>query len=108
MAYVELKETRNCKNFGGVKMNELQSLLTQEKLEAFHAGLMQDAYLYFGAHANGEGTRFVLWVPDVSHVAVACTNPENMEEEERNRVQNWLNSFQYMYQQYTDLAGMQK
>lgn len=80
MAYVELKETRNCKNFGGVKMNELQSLLTQEKLEAFHAGLMQDAYLYFGAHANGEGTRFVLWVPNVSHVAVACTNPENMEE----------------------------
>ena len=73
-------------------MNELQSLLTQEKLNAFHAGLMKDAYLYFGAQAAADETRFTLWVPDVAKVAVACTNPESLEEAIFQMEQHFLDS----------------
>ncbi|WP_142827456.1 1,4-alpha-glucan branching protein GlgB [Planococcus soli] len=62
-------------------MNDLQSRLTQEQLDAFHAGLMKDAYLYFGAHAAADTTRFTIWVPDVANVEVAFTGPESMVEE---------------------------
>lgn len=62
-------------------MNDLQSRLTLDKLEAFHAGLMKDAYLYFGAHTSTDETTFTLWVPDVTKVAVACTHPESLVEE---------------------------
>ncbi|TWT04339.1 1,4-alpha-glucan branching protein GlgB [Planococcus sp. CPCC 101016] len=62
-------------------MNDLQSLLTREKLEAFHTGLMKDAYLYFGAHVAAEETRFTIWVPDAASVAVACTDPASQREE---------------------------
>lgn len=62
-------------------MNNLQSLLTQEKLNAFHTGLMKDAYLYFGAHVTADETRFTIWVPGAAKVAVACTDPDGMAEE---------------------------
>ncbi|MBT2570686.1 1,4-alpha-glucan branching protein GlgB [Planococcus sp. ISL-110] len=62
-------------------MNDLKSHLTQDLLDAFHAGLMKDAYLYFGAHVAADKTRFTIWVPDVANVAVACTGPESREDE---------------------------
>lgn len=62
-------------------MNDLQSRLTQELLDSFHAGLMKDAYLYFGAHADADGTRFTIWIPDVANVEVACTGLESPGEE---------------------------
>ena len=62
-------------------MNDLQSLLTQEKLEDFHTGIMKDAYLYFGAHVVADETKFTIWVPDVAKVAVACTDPASQREE---------------------------
>ena len=62
-------------------MNDLQSLLTQEKLNSFHSGLMKDAYLYFGAHVTADETIFTVWVPGAAGVEVACTNPENIVEE---------------------------
>ena len=62
-------------------MKKLQSLLTQEELNAFHTGLMKDAYLYFGAHAVAAETRFTIWVPGAAKVAVACTDPDGIAEE---------------------------
>ncbi|WP_083553642.1 1,4-alpha-glucan branching protein GlgB [Planococcus versutus] len=62
-------------------MKNLKSLLTQAKLEAFHMGLMKDAYLYFGAHVTNDQTKFTLWVPNVNKVAVACTYPTSLIEE---------------------------
>ncbi|MGH2319015.1 1,4-alpha-glucan branching protein GlgB [Planococcus sp. SE5232] len=62
-------------------MNDLQSLLTQEKLDSFHVGLMKDAYLYFGAHVTEDETRFTVWVPGAVGVNVACSNPESDVEE---------------------------
>ncbi len=62
-------------------MGNFKSPLTQAKLEAFHTGLMTDAYLYFGAHVIDDQTRFTLWVPNVITVAVACVNPTSLVEE---------------------------
>ncbi|MFD1032693.1 1,4-alpha-glucan branching protein GlgB [Metaplanococcus flavidus] len=54
--------------------------LTSEKLEDFHAGLMTDAYLYFGAKVEAGGTSFTLWVPEVEGVKVVLFNPHTGEK----------------------------
>ncbi|MGB6408773.1 MAG: 1,4-alpha-glucan branching protein GlgB, partial [Planococcus donghaensis] len=62
-------------------MNRSIIQLSQDKLEAFHTGQMTDAYCYFGAHISAGQTSFTLWVPDVTKVSVACTDPETLVEE---------------------------